>query len=57
MNLEIKKGEFIVIMNQSDSGKSTLLNVIGALDKADEVSIKVSDIDLMTAKDHQSSWL
>jgi len=31
--------------------------MIGALDKADEVSIKVSDIDLMTAKDHQSSWL
>ena len=31
--------------------------MIGALDKADEVSIKVSDIDLMTSKDHRVVWL
>ena len=51
INLEIKKGEFISIMGPSGSGKSTLLNMIGALDKADEGSIMVSGIDLMTAKD------
>jgi len=51
INLEVKKGEFVSIMGPSGSGKSTLLNMIGALDKADEGSIKVSGIDLMTAKD------
>jgi putative ABC transport system ATP-binding protein len=51
INLEIKKGEFVSIMGPSGSGKSTLLNMIGALDRADEGSIKVSGIDLMTAKD------
>ena len=38
-------------MGPSGSGKSTLLNMIGALDKADEGTIKVAGIDLMTAKD------
>ena len=51
INLEVKKGEFASIMGPSGSGKSTLLNMIGALDNADEESIKVSGIDLTTAKD------
>jgi putative ABC transport system ATP-binding protein len=51
INLEVKKGEFASIMGPSGSGKSTLLNMIGALDNADEGSIKVSGIDLTTAKD------
>ncbi len=51
INLEVKKGEFVSIMGPSGSGKSTLLNMIGALDRADEGFIKVSGIDLMTAKD------
>ncbi|TSC93332.1 MAG: putative ABC transport system ATP-binding protein [Candidatus Berkelbacteria bacterium Licking1014_7] len=33
INLEIGKGEFIVIKGPSGSGKSTLLNIIGLLDK------------------------
>ncbi|MEN3013630.1 MAG: ABC transporter ATP-binding protein [Endomicrobiia bacterium] len=32
INLEIKKGEFVVIMGPSGSGKTTLLNIIGCLD-------------------------
>lgn len=50
VNLEIKRGEFVSIMGPSGSGKSTLLNMIGALDKADEGTIKVAGIDLMTTK-------
>lgn len=50
MDLEVKKGEFISIMGPSGSGKSSLLNMIGALDRADEGSIKVSGIDLMKTK-------
>jgi len=33
VNLEIKKGEFVVIMGPSGSGKTTLLTLIGCLDK------------------------
>ena len=47
MDLKVKKGEFISIMGPSGSGKSSLLNMIGALDRADEGSIKVAGIDLM----------
>ena len=50
MDLEVKKGEFISIMGPSGSGKSSLLNMIGALDRADEGSIKVAGIDLMKTK-------
>ncbi len=32
VNLEVKKGEFLVILGPSGSGKSTLLNMIGSLD-------------------------
>ena len=36
VSLNINKGEFISIMGPSGSGKSSLLNIIGLLDKADK---------------------
>lgn len=33
VNLQIKEGEFVAIMGTSGSGKSTMLNVLGCLDK------------------------
>lgn len=33
INLEIKEGEFVAIMGASGSGKSTMLNILGCLDK------------------------
>lgn len=33
INLEIKEGEFVAIMGTSGSGKSTMLNILGCLDK------------------------
>jgi putative ABC transport system ATP-binding protein len=33
INLEIKEGDFIAIMGASGSGKSTMLNILGCLDK------------------------
>ncbi|MGE5393812.1 MAG: ABC transporter ATP-binding protein [Candidatus Saccharibacteria bacterium] len=33
INLQIRKGEFVAIMGTSGSGKSTMLNILGCLDK------------------------
>ena len=50
IDLDIYKGEFVVIMGPSGSGKSTLMNIIGCLDRPDSGSYmlagnEVSDLD------------
>jgi len=42
LNLEVHKGEFLIVMGSSGSGKSTLLNIIGALDKPDDGTIHLN---------------
>ena len=39
--MEIRKGEFCVLLGPSGSGKSTLLNIIGGIESADEGSISI----------------
>ncbi|HOE17258.1 MAG TPA: ABC transporter ATP-binding protein [Syntrophorhabdaceae bacterium] len=36
INLEIREGEFVILMGVSGSGKTTLMNIIGLLDKQTE---------------------
>lgn len=38
VNLDVYEGEFLVILGESGSGKSTFLNIIGGMDKADSGS-------------------
>ncbi len=42
VSLELKQGEFLVVMGPSGSGKSTLVNMIGGIDKPDSGSILVT---------------
>lgn len=35
INLEVRRGDFLAIMGPSGGGKSTLLNILGLLDRAD----------------------
>lgn len=42
-NLEVKRGEFIMIMGPSGCGKTTLLNIIGLLDSASSGSYFLND--------------
>lgn len=41
IDMEIKKGEFCVLLGPSGSGKSTLLNIIGGIEQVDSGSIVI----------------
>ena len=43
LNLEVKRGEFVSILGKSGSGRSTLLNIMGLLDKIDGGKIWIDD--------------
>ena len=46
VNLDINKGEIIILYGKSGSGKSTLLNLLGGIDLPDEGSIYFEDINV-----------
>lgn len=46
VNLEIKKGQFVVILGPSGSGKTTLLNMIGGIDTATSGTIVIGGRDI-----------
>lgn len=46
LNLEVKKGEFLAILGKSGSGKSTALNMIGALDIPTKGHIYLNNQDI-----------
>jgi len=46
INFEIKKGEFAVIVGASGAGKTTVLNMLGGMDRCDEGSIMVDGTDV-----------
>ena len=46
VNLEIKKGEIIILYGKSGSGKSTLLNLLGGIDLPEEGNIYFEDINI-----------
>ena len=45
-NLEVRKGEFVVISGSSGSGKTTLINIIGGLECFDSGAVVVNGVDL-----------
>jgi putative ABC transport system ATP-binding protein len=49
IDLEIRAGEFIVLLGPSGSGKSTLLNILGGLDTPTSGTIAFKDHDLSAA--------
>ena len=46
VNLEINKGEIIILYGKSGSGKSTLLNLLGGIDLPDEGCIYFEDLNV-----------
>jgi putative ABC transport system ATP-binding protein len=51
VDLDLTRGEFVVILGPSGSGKSTLLNILGALDVPTAGTLLFEDHDLTTADD------
>lgn len=56
VNMNIRKGEVVVILGPSGSGKTTLLRTINFLDSADEGSISVSNFKV-DCKKHSKSQI
>ena len=55
IDLEIKKGEFVVILGPSGAGKSTLLNLIGGMDTPTSGSIKIDGEEISKYAESQLS--
>jgi len=53
INLEIDRGEFVVLSGPSGSGKTTLLNVIGGLDDASSGEIQLDSLTLTGLKERE----
>ena len=49
VSLEIREGEFVVVLGPSGSGKTTLLNIIGALDTPTSGTVQVAGRDITRA--------
>ncbi|MBO3446248.1 ABC transporter ATP-binding protein [Clostridium sp. CCUG 7971] len=57
INLEINKGEFIVIVGKSGSGKSTLLHIMAGLETATSGDVIIDNINISSLNEKQRSLL
>ena len=51
VDLDLDSGDFVAVMGESGVGKSTLLNLVAGLDRADAGSITVDGVELATLDD------
>ena len=55
ISLRIEKGEFVAIVGQSGSGKSTAMNIIGCLDVPTSGTYRLNGVDVSTMKDDEQA--
>jgi len=53
LDLEIERGEFVTVMGASGSGKSTILQIVGLLDKASEGVYSIEGRDVTALPDRE----
>ena len=51
LDLTLERGEMVAVVGASGVGKSTLLHVLGGLDKSDAGTVRVGDVDLGALRD------
>src|SRR5947207_12144402 len=51
LDLEVEAGEMVAIVGASGVGKSTLLHVLGGLDRVDRGTITIDGVELTTLAD------
>jgi putative ABC transport system ATP-binding protein len=57
VELEVARGEVVVVAGPSGSGKSTLLNLMGALDRPDTGTVAVDGVDVATLSERARTLL
>ena len=57
INLSIQRGEYVAIMGTSGTGKSTLMNILGCLDKPTSGQLELDGIDVYQLDDDALSAL
>lgn len=53
LNISVKQGEMMAIIGNSGSGKSSLLNILGGLDRPSAGQVRVGEWDLLKVTDEQ----
>lgn len=53
LNITISDGEFVILIGESGCGKTTLLNIIGALESPERGEILVNGIDITKRKNQK----
>ncbi len=51
VDLSVPEGQFLAVVGSSGSGKTSLLNLIGGLERPTAGALRVADTDLLTASD------
>jgi putative ABC transport system ATP-binding protein len=57
VDLEVRQGEYVAIMGESGVGKSTLLNLLAGLDRADSGRVLIEGTDLSGLDDDAATLL
>jgi putative ABC transport system ATP-binding protein len=55
VSLSVAKGEFVAIMGSSGSGKSTMLHLLGGLDRPTEGSVLIDGINISQLNDEEAT--
>ena len=57
IDLKVNRGEFVSIVGSSGSGKTTMMNIIGILDRPTEGEYMLDGVDVVHAKDRDLSMI
>ncbi len=57
INFKVKMGEFVSIVGPSGSGKSSLLNILGTLDRPTLGKVYIDDVDVFSLADNDLAYL